>query len=42
MRNMPVRKTVNKGKSARSFRHSTSKTHPRNVKMQPRRGGWRL
>jgi len=33
---------VNKGNSARSFRHNVGKTHPKNMAMAPRRGGWRL
>ena len=33
---------VNKHRSARKFRHSVSKTHPRNVVHRPMRGGWRL
>ncbi|QXP08390.1 MAG: hypothetical protein [Arizlama microvirus] len=33
---------VNKGNSAKQFRHNVGRTHPRNIKMQPMRGGWRL
>lgn len=33
---------VNKSRSAGKFRHNVSKTHPRNMAMSPRRGGWRL
>lgn len=33
---------ANKHASARTFRHNVSTTHPRNMAMAPRRGGWRL
>lgn len=33
---------TNKYRSAGKFRKNVSKTHPRNVVMAPRRGGWRL
>ena len=33
---------VHKGKSASKFRHQVSRTHPRNMRIQPMRGGWRL
>lgn len=36
------RRPVHKGKSSAHFRHSISKTHPKNVKVRPMRGGWRL
>lgn len=42
MRGSPRRHHVHKGRSARSFRHDVSRTHPRNMKVQPQRGGWRL
>lgn len=42
MRGTPRRHGVNKGRSAGRFRHDVSKTHPRNVGLAPRRGGWRL
>lgn len=42
MRAMPHRGKPHKGRSARSFRHNVGKSHPFNVKMAPRRGGWRL
>lgn len=37
-----VRKPANKGSSASNFRRNVSQSHPKNVKMAPRRGGWRL
>lgn len=36
------RDRVNKGRGARQFRHEVSRTHPRNIKPRPMRGGWRL
>jgi len=33
---------LNKGHSASKFRHGVSRTHGMNMKMSPRRGGWRL
>lgn len=33
---------VNKRQGARAFRHEVGRTHPKNVAMAPRRGGWRL
>lgn len=36
------RKSVNKGKSSAQFRHGASKTHGKNVRMRPMRGGFRL
>lgn len=36
------RHPVNKYRSAKHFRRDVSKTHPANLQMQPRRGGWRL
>lgn len=36
------RKPVNKRAGARGFRHEVSKTHPRNVRARPMRGGTRL
>jgi len=33
---------VNKHKSASNFRREVGKTHPKNMAMTPRRGGWRL
>lgn len=36
------RRYVNKRRSAKNFRRSVSKTHPRNVKAAPMRGGFRL
>lgn len=36
------RKPVHKSSSARKFRGSVSKTHPKNMRMAPMRGGFRL
>lgn len=36
------RRSVNKGSSARSFQHGSSKTHPKNTRLRPMRGGFRL
>jgi hypothetical protein len=36
------RSPVNKGKSAKKFRKNVGTTHPKNVKMSPLRGGFRL
>lgn len=36
------RKPVNKSASARSFRHDSGRTHPKNMQMRPMRGGFRL
>lgn len=36
------RRGTNKAASAANFRQTAHKTHPRNVVMAPRRGGWRL
>lgn len=36
------RARVNKSKSARRFRHSTSRTKRANIAPTPQRGGWRL
>lgn len=33
---------VSKHKSARHFRHNVSRTHPKNMRAKPLRGGWRL
>lgn len=33
---------VNKHKSARQFRHKTSRVHGKNMGVMPMRGGWRL
>jgi len=33
---------VSKHKSAKSFRHKVAKTHPKNMRQRPMRGGWRL
>lgn len=37
-----VRRPVNKARSAGKFRRDVGRAHPVNVKMAPRRGGWRL
>lgn len=38
----PVRRHhVNKGRSAKQFRHKVSRVHGKNM-VQPMRGGWRL
>lgn len=42
MSNYPQRRPVNKQHSARQFRGNVGTTHPRNVRPQPMRGGWRL
>lgn len=36
------RRPVHKGRSVRRFRRNVRKTHIRNVKAVPMRGGWRL
>ena len=36
------RKSVNKGKSARSFRRNVKRTKSPNLRSAPQRGGWRL
>lgn len=36
------RSHVRKGKAAHHFRREVSKTHPKNVKARPMRGGFRL
>lgn len=36
------RGSVNKKHSARKFRHGASKTHPKNMRLNPMRGGFRL
>lgn len=36
------RSRVSKSKSARKFRHSTTRTKYPNVAPSPQRGGWRL
>lgn len=36
------RKSVSKGKSARSFRKGASRTKSMNIRHAPQRGGWRL
>ncbi|WNK12422.1 MAG: hypothetical protein [Microvirus sp.] len=41
MRGSPKRSHVNKGGSARSFRHNVGRTHPKNL-AGPMRGGIRL
>lgn len=33
---------VNKRRSARQFKHKTSRVHGRNIAAAPMRGGWRL
>jgi hypothetical protein len=33
---------VHKGRSAHKFRHNVGRTHGVNMKLSPRRGGWRL
>lgn len=33
---------VHKGKSARHFRSAVGQTHPKNMRLAPMRGGWRL
>lgn len=42
MRGSPMRGHVNKGKSARSFKHQVGKTRKPNVSPAPMRGGIRL
>ncbi len=36
------RKSVNKYKSARKFRHHAKRTKSANMQKAPQRGGWRL
>jgi hypothetical protein len=36
------RKSTNKRRSARSFRHHTKRTKSANMQKAPQRGGWRL
>lgn len=36
------RSPVNKRRSAGQFRHKVGRTHPKNMRQQPMRGGWRL
>ena len=36
------RKPENKNDSARSFNRQSGKTHPKNNRSAPMRGGWRL
>lgn len=36
------RRSVNKRKSVRSFRHVAGRTKALNVRSMPNRGGWRL
>jgi hypothetical protein len=36
------RMPVNKHKSAKQFRHNTSRTHPKNLSPPPMRGGYRM
>jgi len=36
------RSRVNKSKSARRFRNSTTRTKAANIAPNPQRGGWRL
>ena len=36
------RSAVHKGHSAKQFQRHSSKTHPKNVKVRPMRGGFRL
>lgn len=39
----PVKRVpVHKGHSASKFRRDVRRTHPKNVKPVPMRGGWRL
>ena len=33
---------MHKGHSASKFRHDSGRTHPKNMKMRPMRGGFRL
>jgi hypothetical protein len=36
------RKSLNKNKSARRFRHHAKRTKSANMQKAPQRGGWRL
>jgi len=36
------RRPVNKRSSTRSFNHKADRTHPKNMRNAPMRGGWRL
>ena len=36
------RGSVHKGHAAKQFQHGSSMTHPKNAKMRPMRGGFRL
>lgn len=42
MRGSPRRQHVQKGRSARQFRHNTTRTKSQNVRPGPMRGGIRL
>lgn len=33
---------VNKRHASKSFNHASGRTHPKNMKMRPMRGGFRL
>lgn len=39
---MKYRTSVNKGVSAKQFRGNVSRTHPKNIRVMPMRGGYRL